>query len=383
MRSALDSPVQTRVVTLYRGTVSDNVEQLTQVCPLCGTSSRPISAGVGVCLDCIRRDPDEALEITAARHAASRTAFQLPPAAPRDGAVHCGLCVQDCRIAEGQFGYCGMRSVSNGRLVHHAGSPQRGLLHWYRDPLPTNCVADWVCRGRTQPGRHNLAVFYGSCTLDCAFCQNWHYRLTRPTAGRTDSIRAMSSEELAACANPRTFCACFFGGDPSSQMVHALAAADELAQQGVTICWETAGTMHSPLLERAMELSLATGGCMKFDLKAYDEALHVALTGVTNRRTLENFRRAAHMSRDVEDGPPLVASTLLVPGYVDAEEVGRIAAFIADLNPDVPYALLAFHPSFEMMDLPCTSRAHAEAARQAARDAGLTRVRLGNIHLLT
>jgi pyruvate formate lyase activating enzyme len=275
-----------------------------------------------------------------------------------------------------------MRSVVDGRLVHHAGSPERGLLHWYRDPLPTNCVADWVCRGHTQRGRHNLAVFYGSCTLDCAFCQNWHYRLTQPTADRTDTIRAISSRELVGCANARTFCVCFFGGDPASQMPHALAAAAALAEQGATICWETAGTMAPNLLRRAMALSLDTGGCIKFDLKAYDEALHIALTGVTNRRTLENFELAADLCRGVAEPPPLVASTLLVPGYVDADEVGKIAAFIHDRNPDIPYSLLAFHPSFEMMDLPRTSLAHAEAALEAARRAGLTRIRLGNRHLL-
>lgn len=352
------------------------------LCELCGVSSQWISSGLGVCLNCIRQCPNEAIEITAGRHAASRAAFQLPSAAPRGGAVHCGLCVQDCWIADGEFGYCGMRSVSAGQLVHHAGSPKRGLLHWYRDPLPTNCVADWVCSGHSQTGHHNLAVFYGSCTLDCAFCQNWHYRLTRPTADRTDTIEAMTSEELANCANTNTACICFFGGDPASQMPHALATASILARQGVTICWETAGTMAPRLLKRAIELSLGTGGCVKFDLKAYDEALHVALTGASNNRTLENFRLAADISRGVEEPPPLIASTLLVPGYVDSEEVGEIAAFIHGLNPDIPYSLLAFHPSFEMMDLPCTSRAHAESSLQAAQHAGLTRLHLGNRHLL-
>ena len=352
-------------------------------CKLCDTSSRWVSSGLGVCLDCIRRNPDEALKISAGRHATSRAAFQLPPAAPRDGAVRCGLCVQDCQIAEGAFGYCGMRSASVGRLLHHAGSPRRGLLHWYRDPLPSNCVADWVCRGHSQRGYHNLAVFYGSCTLDGAFCQNWHYRLTRPTADRTDSIRAMTSAELADCANRRTYCVCFFGGDPASQMPHALAAAATLARQGVTVCWETAGTMHPRLLKRAVELSLASGGCVKFDLKAYDAALHIALTGVTNKRTLENFKLTAEICRGAKEPPALIASTLLVPGYVDAQEVVAIAAFIHALNPDIPYSLLAFHPSFEMMDLPCTSLAHAEAALDAAQRAGLTRLNLGNLHLLS
>jgi pyruvate formate lyase activating enzyme len=35
-----------------------------------------------------------------------------------------------------------------------------------------------------------------------------------------------------------------------------------------------------------------TGGCLKFDLKAWEENLHKALTGITNRRKIENFARA-------------------------------------------------------------------------------------------
>jgi pyruvate formate lyase activating enzyme len=79
----------------------------------------------------------------------------------------------------------------------------------------------------------------------------------------------------------------------------------------------------------------------------------------------------------------VVASTLLVPGYVDTEEVGRLAGFIAGLDPEIPYALLGFHPHFFLPDLPRTSVRHAEAAEIAARDAGLTRVRVGNRHLLS
>jgi pyruvate formate lyase activating enzyme len=72
-----------------------------------------------------------------------------------------------------------------------------------------------------------------------------------------------------------------------------------------------------------------------------------------------------------------------VPGYVDPEEAGRITRFIANLNPDIPYALLAFHPHFVMHDLPLTSKGHAQAALEAAQTAGLTHVHIGNIHLLS
>jgi pyruvate formate lyase activating enzyme len=166
-------------------------------------------------------------------------------------------------------------------------------------------------------------------------------------------------------------------------MPHALTSARYLAERGVAVCWETAGTQHPKLMDRAVDLSLATGGTLKFDLKAFDEGLHVALTGAGNRRTLENFARAAARFTERPGLPLVIASTLLVPGYVTPGEVGRIARFIADINPHIPYALLGFAPNFYVPDLPCTSVGHAEAALSAARDAGLTNVRIGNRHLLS
>ena len=313
-----------------------------------------------------------------AAHTQSRRLFDLPDAPPRASTgIRCVLCSCECVIGEGERGYCGLRTTRNGRLHHLAGTPSRGVLHWYRDPLPTNCVADWVCAGSQQTGKHNLAVFYSSCTLDCLFCQNWHFRQTD-----AEQCVGISAQALADCANPQTFCVCYFGGDPASQMPHALASAKALAARGVVVCWETAGTSHPRLLDRAVQISLASGGCIKFDLKAYSEPLHVALTGWGNRQTLENFTCAAQHFRERPDPPLVIASTLLVPGYVDEEEVGRIAGFIAQHDPDIPYALLGFAPSYMMPDLPTTSVRHAQAARQAALEAGLRNVRIGNRHLL-
>jgi pyruvate formate lyase activating enzyme len=51
--------------------------------------------------------------------------------------------------------------------------------------------------------------------------------------------------------------------------------------------------MHPKLLEKMMEISLISGGCVKFDLKAFDERLNLALCGINNKRTLENFALAS------------------------------------------------------------------------------------------
>ena len=44
-------------------------------------------------------------------------------------------------------------------------------------------------------------------------------------------------------------------------------------------------------LQQAAALSLEMGGCIKCDLKAWNEPLHRALCGVSNHRTLANFER--------------------------------------------------------------------------------------------
>jgi len=195
------------------------------------------------------------------------------------------------------------------------------------------------------------------------------------------------ASQLASQVDDSTSCICYFGGDPTPQLPHAILTSRlALKRRGdsiLRICWETNGSMHPALLKQMLKLSLESGGCLKFDLKAWDEKVHFALCGVSNQRTLENFRLAASYVPQRLEPPLLVASTLLIPGYIDREEIFHIARFISSLNPEIPYALLAFYPSFCLTDLPTTSMKQAEEALAAAHEAGLKNVRLGNLHLLS
>ena len=361
-------------------------------CRICGRTSEEIAEILSLCPDCIRKGGASVLEQLDAVHARSRQEFGLPGSVPADAeGVACDRCSNRCRVGLGGRGYCGVRRNENGHL--RGGTAAEAVVSWYYDPLPTNCVADWVCAAGTgsgypqwaytrtaEVGYLNLAVFYEACTFDCLFCQNWHYR-RRSAGGRTHS-----AAELAEAVTPETSCICFFGGDPSCQLPHALAAARLARRRNphgiLRICWETNGSMNPRLLEKMINVSLESGGCVKFDLKAMDRNIHRALCGVDNRRTLENFAAAARRIHERPHPPPVIASTLLVPGYIDADEVGAIAAFIAQLDPEIPYALLGFHGDFLMRDMPPTSRQQAQDCLAAAQAAGLKRVRIGNPHIL-
>lgn len=288
------------------------------------------------------------------------------------------------------MGVCGARIARDEKVVPLAGD--EAIVEWYKDPLPTNCVADWVCPGcsgsgyprysyspKAEIGYYNLAVFFGACSFNCLFCQNWHYRTLD---------RKRRAEELVEDVKERVSCICFFGGDPTPQLEFAIKSSElalrERKGKILRICWETNGSMSKEKLEEMAELSLMSGGCIKIDIKAWTDEVYFALTGTQARdRVFENFAFLARYIKRRPDPPFLVASTLLVPGYVDEEEVEGIARFIASLDRNIPFALLAFYPCFQMRDLPTTSRQHAERCLEKARATGLTNVRVGNIHILS
>jgi pyruvate formate lyase activating enzyme len=148
------------------------------------------------------------------------------------------------------------------------------------------------------------------------------------------------------------------------------------------VCWETNGSMSPSLLREMAETAFTSGGCIKFDLKAWSEPVHLALCGVSNKRTVKNFTSLSKWVNKRPDPPFLIASTLLVPGYIDENEIRGISKFIASVSPEIPYALLAFHPQFYLVDLATTARSHALRCKEIAEEAGLNRVRIGNAHLL-
>jgi pyruvate formate lyase activating enzyme len=145
------------------------------------------------------------------------------------------------------------------------------------------------------------------------------------------------------------------------------------------ICFEWNGAGNRLLVDRAAELALRSGGNIKFDLKCGSETVSKALSGVSNRRSFENFEMLfKKYGNERPNMPLLTATTLLVPGYVDTVEVEKIARFLADLDEDIPYSLLVFHPDFMMSDLSITPPRQVEECYRAAKK-HLTRVNVGNL----
>ncbi|MEM1600731.1 MAG: radical SAM protein [Sulfolobales archaeon] len=321
----------------------------------------------------------------------------LSPTKAEAGEFRCGLCINNCYLSSDVLGYCG-NYLYEGGLKHVLGSYDVSYGSWYYDVHPTNCVAFPVCpavTGRGFPqyslrpdgeaGYYNLAVFYATCSLNCLYCQNWR--------GRRESLlfmHRMSVDELVKAAlNSRVTCICYFGGDPTPNVIHALKTSREVLKKVggsriLRICWETNGTLNPKIMEEVTKVSLESGGIVKIDLKAWSPKIYHALTGVDAvERVKENIKLVSTYMSLREEPPLLVVSILLVPGYVDLIEVRSIAEFLASLNTEIPVVLLAFRPDFMLTDLPTTSKAHMRESIRIMRDLGLRNVFVGNEWLLS
>ena len=283
-----------------------------------------------------------------------------------------------------------------GELTYPTKS--KGYIHGYIDPNPTNCCNAWICpagSSRGYPnfstvagpeyGTYSYAAFLYGCTFNCLFCQNASHK-------HFSNRRLLKAENLAQeiSKNEKITCICFFGGTPEPQLPFSLNLAnlilEKIEKSGrkrpMRVCWEWNGSGNQKLIEKCMKIAIKTGGNIKFDLKSYNEKMNIALCGVTNKRTLSNFKFLADNYFGTRNNlPEMSACTLMVPGYTNHEEVEQIAKFVSSISPEIPYTLLVFHPDYQMRDLPITPRDQAEKCLEVANEY-LSSVHLGNRFLL-
>lgn len=345
-----------------------------EICSLCQKEKFFISKILKVCLNCLREKPKESFPFIKEAHQKVREKYHLPLFPPKTpGGLKCQLCQNQCQLGEGEKGYCGLRENKEGKLKSKVNE-NFALLYSYYDSLPTNCCASWFCQA--PKGKNNLSVFFYGCGFNCLFCQNSSHKLIE------EAPRISLSDLLKLAQDPAVYCLCFFGGSPEAQLPFVINFSQKiLEKKKIRICLEWNGIGNKNLVRRISEIVLKSRGIIKFDLKAFNENLSLALSGISNKASYQNFEMIAKEFLPKANYPLLTATTLLVPGYVEEIEVEKIAKFIAKLSPAIPYSLLVFFPSFYMTDLPITPKEQAFSCLKIAQRY-LKNVNLGNQHLL-
>lgn len=73
-------------------------------------------------------------------------------------------------------------------------------------------------------------------------------------------------------------------------------------------------------------------------LKAWDEKTHLEYTGREKKPIFDNFTEA-HAA-----GIELKANVVYIPGFVDCDQIELIAAWLAELSPEIPFHIMAYIP---------------------------------------
>ncbi len=124
------------------------------------------------------------------------------------------------------------------------------------------------------------------------------------------------------------------GGEPFYQYRFLIRLLKSLKRQDIHTCVDTTGHVDQDLLRKAAKYS----DLFLFDLKHFDDKMHIKYTGASNRQILDNLIMLDGLGKDVEIRYPLI------PGMNDDEaDLYRMFAFLDKLQNKYPISILPYH----------------------------------------
>ena len=276
-----------------------------------------------------------------------------------DGRLQCDLCPRNCRLRDGQRGFCFVRSREGEVLVLNAYGRSSGFCI---DPIEKKPLFHF------HPGGSVLSFGTAGCCLNCRFCSNWDISRSK----EMDLLSDQASPEAIARAAREWGChgVAFTYNDPVIFAEYAMDVADSCHARGLLAVAVTSGYLH----DEARHDFFAKMDAANVDLKGFNDRSYFKLTGTHLRPVLDTLVHLKH-----ETDVWLEISTVLIPGFndSDAELTAMCRWLISELGPDVPLHFSAFRPDHKMLDVPPTPASTLVRARDIARQQGLHHVYFG------
>jgi pyruvate formate lyase activating enzyme len=274
--------------------------------------------------------------------------------------LRCYACGHECPIPDGAVGVCKVRFNRGGTLYvpwGYVGGVQC-------DPVEKKPFF------HARPGA--LAFSFGmlGCDLHCSYCQNW--------------VTSQALRDPHAVSPP-------LDADPDALVAEALRLGGRIvvstyneplitSEWGVAIfkAARAAGLMTAYVSNgngtpQVLEYIRPWVDLYKVDLKSFDDRHYRSLGG-----RLEPILYTIRALHDM--GIWLELVTLLIPGFNDSDdELERMTAFVAEVSPDIPWHVTAFHKDYRMSDPENTTPEMLVRAAEIGQRNGLRYVYAGNL----
>ncbi len=233
--------------------------------------------------------------------------------------VKCELCEHHCGVNRlaGETGVCRVQLPSVASATLHPAPPE------------------------------SYTVFMAGCNFKCLHCQNWSisqypdngYRqrgFEDPNELAAECVSQLYSASAGKMGADRLF---FSGGEPTIHLpyIETVVAAAKKLQPKTKVNFDTNGYMTEQSLKRVLAFSTS----VTFDLKAYHDDVHYALTGAPSGPVLRN---AEYIARHAPG--KLWEYRIVVIPNINEDEIEPLVNFIANIDPLLPVCFLAFRPNF-------------------------------------
>ena len=278
-----------------------------------------------------------------------------------DQKVRCFLCNHRCVIKDGATGLCGVRENRGGTLVSLVYGK---VIARHVDPIEKKPLFHFL------PGTRSYSIATVGCNFKCRFCQNADISQMPSDQHQIwgeDMPPAMIVDEAMAT---RSATIAYTYTEPTIYFELAQDSAQQAVKKGLRNIFVTNGYMTEESL-KSLHPDLHGANV---DLKAYTDRFYKEQCGAK----LEPVLRTLEVMKEM--GIWLEVTTLLIPGLNDSrEEVEKIAGFLAGLDPDIPWHISRFHPTYRLTDRGSTSLESLRRARDIGYEAGLKYVYTGNV----
>jgi pyruvate formate lyase activating enzyme len=277
--------------------------------------------------------------------------------------VRCRLCSHQCTIADGKFGFCGVRRNTAGTLytMVFGEAIARNV-----DPIEKKPLYHFL------PGSRSLSIATVGCNFHCGFCQNWQISQISQRQEESAFEGHWFPPEAVVEEAKRRRCASisYTYTEPTIFFEYAYETAALSRESDIRNVFVTNGYMS----RRALDTMAPYLDAANVDLKAWGDAYYKTVCKAHLEPVLDTIR---HMK---ELGIWLEVTTLIIPGENDSDEqLEGIGQFIAEVGIETPWHISRFYPDYQFSDREATPLETLERAKAIGARQGLRYVYLGNV----
>ncbi len=278
-----------------------------------------------------------------------------------NGKVQCTICPRNCRLSEGQEGFCHVRKNVNQNIELVSYGYNTGLAI---DPIEKKPLYHFF------PTSSILSFGTLGCNMGCLFCQNWNISKNKSDPKKLNKTSPDEIIEIAKKYNCKSIA--FTYNDPIIFFEYAIDTAKLCRENNIKTVAVTSGFMNK---EPAKEFFEFMDGA-NIDLKGFSQNFYKKNCLAKIEPVLETINYAVNKTNC-----HIELTTMLIEGENDSpDEIEAECNWILEnLGDCVPIHFSAFFPRYKFEDRNPTNFETLINAYNIAKSMGIKYVYTGNL----